>query len=171
MTSSSSAFDYATPYDIMTGLWVVIASMYTPEGEYLHSVPSRVGVRWKTRHSLMHFRQDEESRKQTLLKHHPHGEALTKLVTLDYDLHIERKRSHAKSDTVTLNGAETRPDVYHFHLQLTSGGDWYNSHHCTSPNERHVMGPFVKDGKIAVVVAQTLTRLSYDVPKEFIRDL
>ena len=47
MTSSSSAFDYATPYDIMTGLWVVIASMYTPEGEYLHSVPSRVGVRWK----------------------------------------------------------------------------------------------------------------------------
>ena len=33
------------------------------------------------------------------------------------------------------------------------------------------MGPFVKDGKIAVVVAQTLTRLSYDVPKEFIRDL
>jgi hypothetical protein len=93
------------------------------------------------------------------------------LVTLDYDLHIERKRSHAKSDTVTLNGAETRPDVYHFHLQLTSGGDWYNSHHCTSPNERHVMGPFVKDGKIAVVVAQTLTRLSYDVPKEFIRDL
>ena len=55
----------------------------------------------------MHFRQDEESRKQTLLKHHPHGEALTKLVTLDYDLHIERKRSHAKSDTVILNGAET----------------------------------------------------------------
>ena len=68
-------------------------------------------------------------------------------------------------------GTETRPDVYHFHLK-TADGDWYNNHHCINPNERHIMGPFVeKNGKIEWIAAQTLTRISYEVPKKYRCDL
>jgi hypothetical protein len=83
------------------------------------------------------------------------------------DLKVTGKLAQGKTKEVKITGTETRPDVYHFHLN-TADGDWYNNHHCISPNERHIMGPFVeKNGKIEWIAAQTLTRISYEVPKKY----
>jgi hypothetical protein len=165
--SPNTAFDYATPYDIMVGLWTVQKISYGPRGEYGESTPSFVAVYWKKRHKLMHFRETEpdttNSSKRCIHR---------AVFKLEFDLNVEGKYSHGKSSTgVKISGTETRPDVYHFHLK-DEGGDWYNNHYLISPNERHVLGPYVeKNGKIEWIVAQTLTRVSYDVPMKYKRGL
>jgi hypothetical protein len=164
--SSNSAFDYATPYDIMVGLWTVQKIIYGPRGEYLESTPSFVAVYWEERHKLMHFREETDSTNSS--KRFAHRAAFS----LEFDLKVDGKYSHGESSMgVKITGTETRPDVYHFHLKDKSG-DWYNNHYLISPNERHILGPFVeKNGKIEEIVAQTLTRVSYDVPKKYKRKL
>jgi hypothetical protein len=169
--SSNPAFDYATPYDIMVGLWTVQKIIYGPKGEYLDSAPSFVAVYWEKRHKLMHFREDEPDTRNSS-KRFARRAAVARVVSLEFDLKVEGKYSHGESSRgVKITGTETRPDVYHFHLQ-DEGGDWYNNHYLISPNERHVLGPFVeKNGKIEEIVAQTLTRVSYDVPMKYKRGL
>lgn len=165
--SSNTAFDYATPYDIMVGLWTVQKIIYGPRGEYLESTPSFVSVYWERRPKLMHFREDEPDTSNSS-KRSAHRAAFS----LEFDLKVDGKYSHGESSRgVKIAGTETRPDVYHFHLKDESG-DWYNNHYLISPNERHILGPFVeKNGKIEEIVAQTLTRVSYDVPKKYKRGL
>jgi hypothetical protein len=91
------------------------------------------------------------------------------VVILDFDFHVDHNHGTGKSGEVEITGTLTRPDHYHFLLK-SKDGQWYNNHHFMGPNERHILGPFVEagsDGQIASVVAQTFTRLSYDVPEEF----
>jgi hypothetical protein len=168
--SSNTVFDYATPYDIMVGLWTVQKIIYGPRGQYLDSTPSFVAVYWERRHKLMHFREDEPDTSNSS-KRFAHRAAVAQVVSLEFDLKVNGKYSHGESSGVKVTGTETRPDVYHFHLK-TKSGDWYNNHYLISPNERHILGPFVeKNGEIEWIVAQTLTRVSYDVPKKYKRGL
>jgi hypothetical protein len=165
--SSNTAFDYATPYDIMVGLWTAQKIVYGPKGEYLDSTPSFVAVYWEKRHKLMHFREGKSSKRLA------RRAAVARMASLEFDLNVDGKYSHGESSKgVKITGTETRPDVYHFHLKDVDGGNWYNNHYLISPNERHVLGPLVeKNGKIEMIVAQTLTRVSYDVPKKYKRKL
>jgi hypothetical protein len=164
--SSKSAFDYATPYDIMVGLWTVQKITYNQKGEYLDSTSSFVAVYWHTPNKLIHFREDQPGDTNSS-KRFIHKAAVTKVLRLELDLKVTGKLAQGKTKEVKITGTETRPDVYHFHLK-TADGDWYNNHHCISPNERHIMGPFVeKNGKIEWIAAQTLTRISYEVPKKY----
>lgn len=101
---------------------------------------------------------------------------------------------------VRVAGTETRPGVYLFHLMFEEG-HYYNNQYFTDPNERQIIGPFVAThpvapgssdpggvprrqalpsrrrveaappGEITVVVAQTFTRISYDVPARYQRAL
>jgi hypothetical protein len=168
--NSRTVFDYDTPYDIMTGLWTGVAIAYDPKGKHLGSMSSRLAVYWKKPHTLLHFRQDEEDRRDEMLEGYAFRMAPARLVRLEFDLKVEGKYatgSTGGSEAVDVTGTETRPDHYHFHLK-SKEGHWYNNHHFMGPNERHILGPFIgRDGEIAAVVAQTFTRISNDVPKEY----
>ena len=168
--SSKSAFDYATPYDIMVGLWTVQKITYNQKGEYLDSTSSFVAVYWHIPDKLIHFREDQPDDTSSS-KRFIHKAPVAKVLRLELDLKVNGKHAEGKTSAVHVTGTETRPDVYHFHLK-TADGDWYNNHHCINPNERHIMGPFVeKNGKIEWIAAQTLTRISYEVPKKYRCDL
>ncbi len=157
---SSNVFDYGTPYDIMAGLWTELKITYSPKGEYVDSAHGFVAVYWHKTHRLMHFR--EVGGPDTLRT------AVDQVTTLEFDLRVSGKHGEGRTRHAQIIGTETRPDIYHFHLKA-NGGDWYNNHYIISPNERHIMGPFVQKGKIQSIVAQTLTRGSYDVPNKYRR--
>ena len=57
-------------------------------------------------------------------------------------------------------------------------GHYYNNQYFMSPNERHIIGPYVAtdgstpaqpSGEVTCIVAQTFTRVSYDVPAKYKR--
>jgi hypothetical protein len=164
-----AVFDYAIPYDIMIGFWAGIAIVYDPKGNYLGSATSHLATYWEKRYTRLHFRQTQQSGGSTGKGRFALKKPVSSVVILDYDLHIDDKHAEGVSGNVRITGTGTRPDHYHFLLK-SKEGQWYNNHHFMGPNERHVLGPFVEaggDGEIASVVAQTFTRLSYEVPKAF----
>src|SRR5437764_2088388 len=57
--SADSIFDFGTPYDLMTGLWNGMSTLYNAKGEYQFSTPSLVSIYWKQRPNLLSFRQIE----------------------------------------------------------------------------------------------------------------
>lgn len=164
-----AVFDYARPYDIMIGFWAGIAIIYDPKGNYQGSMTSHLATYWEKPFTRLHFRQAQQSEGKTGLERFALTKPVSNVVILDYDFHVKDKHGWGKSGGVHITGTGTRPDHYHFLLK-SEDGQWYNNHHFMGPNERHVLGPFVEaggDGEIASVVAQTFTRLSYYVPKEF----
>jgi hypothetical protein len=169
-----TVFDYARPYDIMVGYWAGIANGYDPKGKYAGvSAPSRVAVYWKKKYSLLHFRTDGVSLSEKMLKDSPLRAAFAQLLGLEFDLNVSGKHATtSRAAETAVTGTQTRADVYHFHLQNTSQGtDWYNTHYFTSAEERQIMGPGLLNNKIGMIVIQTFTRLSYDVPKPYKREL
>jgi hypothetical protein len=174
MSSPHLLSEYATPYDIMVGFWAKQSIMYDEKGVYLDSIPGLVAIYWKKPGKLMHFREDLLEDSSSSGKRYAHRATVFKVVRSEFDLTVKGKYATGKSPDLTLTGREARPDVYHFHLTVANEGHWYNNHYFLSTNERHIMGPFVPakgDGEIAYIVTQTLTRISYDIPKEYKRDL
>jgi len=171
---AKSAFDYATPFDIMVGLWAKQSIIYGPGGDYIDSVPGLVAVYWKKPGKLIHFREELLTPMSSAARRHIHRPRLFELTRQDFDLKVKGKVAATSSKMkTTVVGIEARPDVYHFHLH-TPDGHWYNNHHCITPNERHILGPLVPadgDGSVELIVAQTLTRISYDVPRKSKREL
>jgi hypothetical protein len=169
--------DFATPYDIMVGFWAKQSVTYDPKGKFIDAVPGLVAVYWKQPGKIIHFREDLEDVDEKSAKQYAYKAAVTKLTRTEFDLRVRGKTATGGSHGVTVSGTETRPDVYHFHLNFKSGddaGDWYNSHHYVTDNERHIMGPFVPAGmnrKIQWIVVQTLTRISFDIPEKLVRKL
>jgi hypothetical protein len=99
-------------------------------------------------------------------------EVTQKLISQEFDLYINGKygTSGAGGD-VTNIGAETTPDVYIFHVSA-GNTSWYNCQHCGTANERKIIGPQMdQDGNVTLVISQTYTRISYDVPDHFRRSL
>jgi hypothetical protein len=169
---SDAVFDYARPFDIMIGFWAGMAIIYNPKGEYQGSMASHLATYWEKPFTRLHFRQELQAGGDKMLDHYDLKERVSNVVILDFDLHIDGKHAKGVSGNVHITGTQTRPDHYHFLLK-SPDGQWYNNHHFMGPNERHILGPFVKagsHGEIASVVAQTFTRLSYDVPKTFKRE-
>ena len=181
-------FDYARPYDLMVGLWAGMATSYDAQGNYLISVPSLVAIYWERPYTLLHYRQDELPDLDERLEDHPHPAAFSKIIHHNFNLKITGKgcvSAEASRRDVRVKGTETKPGVYLFHLMFEEG-HYYNNQYFTDPNERQIIGPFVATpqqspakrggpaapvGEITVVVAQTFSRISYDVPKRFKRPL
>jgi hypothetical protein len=160
----------AEPYDIMVGCWQGKGDFYTSDGVYAGSVCSRGVTYWKTRPTVMHFREDQQpcpNVQDTKLK-----AAVALSGPLEYDLDVNNKsikggcsNCGGSGENITVIGTESDTDVYHFHLNFqnsTSDGNWYNDHYFTGRNQRHVIGSFEPAGNlghIAFVAVQTLRRL------------
>jgi hypothetical protein len=200
--TSQSAFDYARPYDIMVGYWVGTASIYAPSGAYVMSTKSYVAVYWEKRYTKLSFREsaEEEFESHSSLldprraKHKEIADVLRKnkkaavpasdsLRVLTFDLDVDGPFCQGTSSLVSLDGRQTCPDAYQFHLkkeeEINKGEPLYhhiyNSHHLPSSDDWHIMGPIVGpiDGVevVGLAVAQFFRRLSYHVPKASIRRL
>jgi hypothetical protein len=172
MSSRLLFSDFATPYDIMVGFWAKQSITYDSKGEYVDSEPALVAVYWEKPSKRIHFREDPQKTTDSS-KSYAHKTVVAQLTRLDFDLKVKGKNATGGSQGVTVTGVEARPDIYHFHLKV-QGGNWYNNHYFISSNERHIMGPFVPGGgggEIEYIVAQTLTRISFEVPDEYKRPL
>jgi hypothetical protein len=157
----------------MVGFWAKQSIIYDEKGVYVDSTPGLVAIYWKKRGKLIHFREDLLEDSSDSAKGYAHRAAIAKLIRSEFDLEVRGKFASGKSGGVTVTGREARPDVYHFHLKVPEG-HWYNSHYSPTPNARHIMGPLVPadgDGEIAYIVVQTLSRVSYDIPKAYKRDI
>jgi hypothetical protein len=160
-------FEEHTPYDIMVGIWMGTAVSFSPKGEQVSSGLSRNIIYWHERPTPengykgeLHFRQDQGAENAGA----PAG--LSGLIFSEYDLKVTGKYAESVTPDLILRGIETRPDVYHFDGTEETGFRWYNSHHFTSADEKHIMGPVVdRMGKIGLIHVQIFTRISYVVPK------
>ena len=188
--SPDTHFEYARPYDLMVGLWAGMATSFDAKGSYLISVPSLVAIYWERPYTVLHYRQDELPDLDHRLEDHPHQSAVAKIIHHNFNLEISGKAcmsTAASKGDVRVAGTETRPGIYLFHLMFEEG-HYYNNQYFTNPNERQIIGPFVATdrkapasregsssaqpvGAIEVVVAQTFTRISYDVPARYKRPL
>jgi hypothetical protein len=72
----------------------------------------------------------------------------------------------------SVEGTQTRPGVYIFHLQFRNWR-YYNNQYFLDANERHIIGPCLQGDapRVAFVAAQAFTRVSYDVPPALQTDL
>ena len=194
--TSRSAFDYATPYDIMVGYWVGTGNIYGPKGLYVMSTKMHVGIYWKTPYTKLHFREAAEdfdefqgsagdyldSRRTQM------GEiervlgatglaAIRGLRALHYDITVEGQHCYTDQNaSISLSGMQTRPDVYQHHVKKKEEDGTYHhmyeSHYFASPHDWQVTSPIVgPDGEVGVAVVLNFRRISFDVPRAFIRAL
>jgi hypothetical protein len=198
-----STFDYAKPYELMVGYWAGIATVFSDDGVYQDSIQSRVAIYWHVPNKLLHFRQDEEDSVEALLDHPGYDKhdvtAVRNFAQLNVDLKVKGKTCSGedKKSGTLITGVETRPGTYLFHLRTRDENgryyaDYYNNQYFVSPNERHIIGPYVMaapatdaarrkfsrsqkgaaapayfpTGKVKFVIAQIFTRISYDVPND-----
>jgi hypothetical protein len=181
-------FGYSMPYDSMVGYWMGVSTVYRPDGSYWNSVVSRVAMYWKRKDALLHYRQDEEQIDNVLGEDDPLASAIGAIIHHSFDLAVDGKacRSVHASEPMSVDGTETAPDVYLFHLTFPTG-HFYNNQYFLGPHERRIIGPYVEPapstranpdsklapplGEIRAVVAQTFTRISYEVPRALIYEL
>lgn len=168
LKNDSSRFDFAEPFDIMLGTWNGITTVYDDKGRYQASVASMVYMSWVKKGSVLRYVQNELANLDEALDVHPHKAVVASIVRHDFELKVAGKACFTtgkRAEKVSLQGTETSPGTYIFHLTFPEG-DYYNNQYFSSPNERHIIGPFVPAGKdraFSMVVAQTFTRVSYDV--------
>jgi hypothetical protein len=164
-----SIYDYSDPYDLMVGSWTGMTTAYDGKGNYLSSVASEVFVSWVKPGKVLRYHQRELADLDALLEGHPHKASMVQIVNHDFELGVTGpscKTVGRRKEKVSLQGTATRPGTYLFHLTFPEG-DYYNNQYFSSPNERHIIGPFVPTGDsraFSMAVAQTFTRISYDVP-------
>jgi len=160
------------PFDVMLGYWAGTANFYNTDGEYVTSSPSRVAVYWGTPYTRIHFRTDPPSfAEPALIGGPPLLALLTSFLDLEFDLDIVGKKGSGGTMETAVTGIESSPDVYHFILANSSAETaWHNTHRFISPDERRITGPGLLRGQMGTFVTQNFTRLTYDVPKSYIRD-
>jgi hypothetical protein len=160
------------PYNIMVGCWKGKGDLYTPDGVYKGSVCSRGVTSWKTRPTLMHFREEQQLCSNQVLEDTPLKGVIAESRVLEYDLRVDNRsisggctNCGGTGANINVIGTETHTDVYHFHLNFQnsgSDGNWYNNHYFTGRNRRHVLGSFEPAGhlgEIAFIAVQTLKRV------------
>jgi hypothetical protein len=189
-----SRFDFASPYDLMVGLWSGMCTVFDARGEFFSVTPSMVAVFWKRRPTLLHYHQIEQHfptpGKPGKLRVKPipkledvdpqrgitGHDAVAETTNLHFDLHVDGKYCMAKLTGATglqsVEGTQTRPGVYIFHLGF-QGWRYYNNQYFTDPNERHIIGPCLREDNpnLAFVAAQSFHRVSYDVPRALQKDI
>ncbi|MEO8035893.1 MAG: hypothetical protein ABI837_15760 [Acidobacteriota bacterium] len=169
--ASGISFDYSVPYELMVGVWTGITTSFLPNGAYQSTVPSRVYMYWKVPGEVLHYEQQELPDLDAMLdKNHPHRAVFKKIVSHDFDLRINGKActSEKNKENVSCVGAETTPGTYLFHLHFPKFGHYYNNQYFSTANERHIIGPYISNNShdVGMVVAQTFTRISYEVSEE-----
>lgn len=169
--SKPNASPYAKPFDIMVGAWTGHSILYDKNGNYMHTGPSLVAISWKSP-TLMHYKQWDLGDLDALAEKDGHAATLKHIIMLrEFDLTIDGKRCDSTpetSETVQVEGSESSPGTYLFHLKFAPGS-YYNNQFFNNPNERHIIGPYVPNGQseFSYVVSQTFSRISYDVPEGF----
>jgi hypothetical protein len=169
--------DFSMPYDLMVGLWNGISTVYDANGEYLFSTSSIVGIYWKKRSDLLSFRQVESPKLR--LATESVGLVPPALPGAIFDLQINGKSGTSTATEGALQsvtGTQISPDAYVIVLTVESNGQvgrYYNNQYFINPNERRVIGPyFVGDSPIiSNIVAQTFTRISYEIPESLKWDI
>jgi hypothetical protein len=163
-----STFDYATPYQLMVGVWDGLASAFDKNGDFDGTYASRVAIYWKKRGKILCFRQVQ----QTDRIHFRTDDKVAKSkkwvigeTPYHVDFLIVGKHGRGESDGKIYEGVETTPGTYLFHIK-SKDGSFYNNQYFVNPNERRVIGPFVEAGQneITYVLSQVFVRISYDVP-------
>ena len=184
-----SPLDFAVPYELMVGLWSGTASLFNAQGRFLSMTPSIVAIYWKQPSTLLCYRQIQEdfaltdgemSLKSLAGQDCTGGETKSdpnlRMFELHFDLQVSGKyctgTAFGSSSLRSVQGTETRPGVYIFHLGFDSG-QYYNNQYFTTANDRHIIGPYVQNGspQVANVIAQAFTRISYQVPPQFQREI
>ena len=185
--SGKSIFDYETPYDIMVGAWTGHSILYDSKGAYKFTGPSILSIYWKEPGKILrYFQEDMGNLDNIVARHEGHYPVVDVIQTRAFDLHIDPKAPKAcvsgPESAIRVQGAESRPDTYLFHLEFPAegkspGGNYYNNQYFANPNERHIIGPYVPNvhadsatpaSDFSSVIAQTFTRISYaDIPAEF----
>jgi hypothetical protein len=185
-----SPLDYATPYELMVGVWSGMCMVYTAQGEFHSTTPSMVAIYWKKRPTLLHYRQIEQQfptpgepgKLQVkpvpadIVQKHPIAEAIVQTTNLHFDLKVNGKFCSASlpggPGLQSVEGTQTRPGVYIFNLGFRNWR-YYNNQYFIDANERHIIGPGLRDNSpgVAFVAAQAFTRVSYDVPPALQGDL
>jgi hypothetical protein len=200
--SPQNSFSDAIPYDLMVGYWAGIASVYDDKGAYQDSIQSRVAIYWHVPNKLLHFQQDQEDSVEALLNDPGYNTndvtAVRNFSQLTVDLEVKGKSCSGEDEHsgTTIDGVETRPGLYLFHLRTKDKtgryyADYYNNQYFVGPNERHIIGPYVMaapvtraalkkyssdrkgtdaagyfpTGSVRFVIAQTFTRISYEIPE------
>jgi hypothetical protein len=158
------------PFNILVGCWKGKGEIYSPDGVHRGSVCSRGVTSWKTRPTLMHFREEQEACSNEVVY-----DAARKLIAasnvLEYDLQVNNTSLQGSCSNcggsgvnIQVIGTETPGHVYHFQVNIQNSGSdgaWYNHHYFTG-STRHVLGfhePAGHPGEIDFVAAQTLTRI------------
>ncbi|MGQ7847270.1 hypothetical protein ACUNV4_22465 [Granulosicoccus sp. 3-233] len=168
MSVSNANTGFSIPFDIMVGVWTGHSIMYDEKGQYLYTGPSLCAIYWKTPGKLLHYWQNDLGNLDEVLAHPARSDLRNVVVIRDFDLLVDGKSCQSVKTRPAVSGVESIPGTYLFDLAL-EGGHYYNNQYFHSPNERHIIGPYVKDGDtgISAVVAQTFTRISYDVPQHY----
>ncbi len=168
MSISNANTGYSIPFDIMVGVWTGHSVMYDDRGEYLYTGPSLCAIYWKTPGKVLHYWQEDLGNLDAFLEHPDQADLKNTVVIRDFDLAVDGKSCKSVEAFPAVSGVESIPGTYLFDLSL-EGGHYYNNQYFHNPNERHIIGPYVPDGGtgIAAVVAQTFTRISYDVPEHY----
>jgi hypothetical protein len=181
---SWSVLDFARPYEIMMGMWAGSNIVYGPDGRSrpAQSGPSRVSIYWKD-HKTIHYRQ---LARQNWLDTHvheieeSHRQHATGLMFISFDLDVTDKRGvgggmvrtpEGQEVAVDAEGTETVPGIYLFRLAYQNGQTFYNNQYFLDSNQRNIVGPLVMGEQTVAVIAQSFTRISYDVPKQYQWDL
>jgi hypothetical protein len=190
--SAKSAFDYDIPFDIMVGHWVGTAGIYSRKGRYFMSTKSYVSIYWEEPYTKLSFRESAEDdyefkgaasdyidprEPEAIAKALGENAALAPdsgaLRVLQYDLTVHGPHCCGESGAFSLDGRQTHPDAYSFHVKKEEDDGVYhhvyNSHHLPTPDDWHIMGPIVgpingEDGEVGLAVVQFFRRISYKVP-------
>lgn len=180
----ASVLDFAKPYEIMIGMWAGMNAVYGPDGRPRpkQSGPSRVSIYWKD-HRTIHYRQ---LARQNWLDTHVNEieesfrQHATGLMFISFDLDITDKRGVGGGKVrtpdnqevkVDAEGTETMPGVYLFRLAYKNGQTFYNNQYFMNSNQRNIVGPLVFGDQTLAVIAQSFSRISYEVPKQYQWDL
>jgi hypothetical protein len=172
-TNSPNNPDYATPYDIMVGVWDGMARVYSRQGDYDQSFTAlgSIVVYWKSKYSLLSFTEGKlDAGTQKAFIQAQKGKRIG--FTPEYVLTVQGTHCyyHPNNGTVIIDGDRTHPDEYEFHLiNNQTSHHIRNTHRFPSPNEWQVSG-IVSDsnGNIGALVEQTFRRISSEVPADFI---
>lgn len=107
------------------------------------------------------------------LKDAKYLESIADVMVMEFDLHVFGKHASGSSSVMDVTGVNSRPDTYLFHLRRKDGAQsWFNNQYFTNANERQIIGPQLdKDGNIQMVLAQTFSRVSYEVPEKYKHEL
>lgn len=157
--------DFERPYGLMAGVWTGLANEFTAEGEFVGATPSTCAIYWHDEKTL-HFRQDLDPK---LLLAGEQAEVSWRAQLLSFELNIDGKHCRGENPVVNVEGYESMPGIYMFHLTAKNGSfQQFNNQYFINENQRNIIGPFLNEaGTVKRMIAQSFQRMSFDVPARY----